>query len=168
VSTPLLLALPTVTELLGVDVSGESIRVAQQTQRDDRARFCRTDEATPEGNFALGFCNGVFHHIPLDERHAAARYVFDSLRRGGVFAFWENNPWNPGTRWTMHRCEFDEDAICLSPPEARGLLRGAGFEILRTDFVFFFPRLLRLLRPLEPRLAAVPLGGQYLVLCRKR
>jgi hypothetical protein len=26
---------------------------------------------------------------------AAVDYVYRSLRPGGLFAFWENNPWNP-------------------------------------------------------------------------
>jgi hypothetical protein len=84
-----------------------------------------------------------------------------------VFAVFENNPWNPGTRLVMRRIPFDRDAETLSPPAGRRLLRSAGFEVLRTDFVFFFPRALHILRPLERRLARLPLGAQYLVLARK-
>jgi hypothetical protein len=87
---------------------------------------------------------------------------------GGMFALWENNPWNPGTRYIMSRVPFDKDAITMTPPETRRLLRNAGFEIVRTDFLFLFPHLLRALRPLERVLAPLPLGGQYLVLARKR
>jgi hypothetical protein len=87
---------------------------------------------------------------------------------GGVFALWENNPWNPGTRYIMSRVPFDKDAITMTPPETRRLLRATGFEIVRTDFLFVFPHLLRVLRPLERLLARLPLGGQYLVLARKR
>jgi hypothetical protein len=39
---------------------------------------------------------------------------------------------------------------------------------MRTDFLFVFPHLLRALRPFERLLAPLPLGGQYLVLARKR
>ena len=38
------------------------------------------------------------------------------------------------------------------------------FEVLRTDFPFFFPRPVRALERLLP---GVPLGGQYLVLGRR-
>jgi hypothetical protein len=119
-------------------------------------------------SFDLAFCNGVFHHIPVDQRHAAASYVYNALVPGGMFALWENNPWNPGTRYIMSRVAFDKDAITLTPPETRRLLRGAGFEIVRTDFQFVFPHVLRALRPLERVLAPLPFGGQYLVLARKR
>jgi len=47
------------------------------------------------------------------------------------------------------------------------LLRAGGFDVLRTDFLFYFPRVLRLLRGLERLLVRLPLGAQYQVLCRK-
>jgi len=72
------------------------------------------------------------------------------------FASLQVCPWDPGTRLAMHRCEFD-DAICLSPPAARRLLR-------RGESIFF-PRPLR---ALERSLAGVRLGRQYLVLGRRR
>jgi len=67
----------------------------------------------------------------------------------------------------MSRCPFDEDAILISPREARALLMRAGFEIVRTDFRFIFPRALRGLRKLEDLVYRLPLGAQYQVLCRK-
>ena len=62
---------------------------------------------------------------------------------------------------------FDRDAILVWPHEARRLLRSAGFQVLRTDYVFFFPRFVAALRPMEPSLRRLPLGGQYLVLVQK-
>jgi hypothetical protein len=67
----------------------------------------------------------------------------------------------------MSRCVFDRDAILLTPPEARALLRESGFQVLRTDFRFIFPRALRALRKFEDLVHRVPLGTQYQVLCRK-
>jgi hypothetical protein len=66
----------------------------------------------------------------------------------------------------MSNCAFDENAITISPRAARKLLSEAGFEILRTDSLFYFPRQLHFLRPVERWLHALPLGGQYLVLCQ--
>ncbi|MCS7034896.1 MAG: class I SAM-dependent methyltransferase, partial [Phycisphaerae bacterium] len=88
-------------------------------------------------------------------------------RPGGYFAFWENNPWNPGTRFIMSRCPFDDDAIPLSPLESRRRVRVAGFTVMRTDFLFIFPKVLGWLRWMERPLSRLPLGGQYQVLCRK-
>jgi hypothetical protein len=67
----------------------------------------------------------------------------------------------------MSRCPFDEDAILISPHGAKAMLRTAGFEVVRTDFRFIFPRVLRGLRKLEDFAYRLPLGAQYQVLCRK-
>jgi len=56
--------------------------------------------------------------------------ILGALKPGGLFAFWENNPWNPGTRIVMSRIPFDRDAEIISPPAAKRLLRRAGFSIL--------------------------------------
>ena len=152
--------------LVGVDASTQSLAIARATH-GTRATFIPLAEHRPTDQFDLVFCNGVFHHISPGDRAAAVDTVYSSLRPGGLFALWENNPWNPGARYVMRRIPFDEGAITLSPPAARRLLRKRGFQVLRTDFLFFFPRPLSWLRCLEPNLASVPLGAQYQILCRK-
>jgi trans-aconitate methyltransferase len=165
-ATPFLLNELKLDQLVGVDASVQSLAIARQAH-GDRARFVSLSEYRPEGLFDLVFCNGVFHHILPSDRIAAMATIYSSVRPGGLFAFWENNPWNPGTRYIMRRITFDRNAVPLSPPTARRLLRESGFEIIRTDFLFFFPRLLSLLRPLEADLARLPLGAQYQILCQK-
>jgi hypothetical protein len=115
----------------------------------------------------LAYCNGVFHHIPVSKRNEVVRYIARTLRPGGLFALWENNPWNPGTRYVMSRIPFDRDAVTLTAPETRRLLTDGGFEIIMTNFLFVFPRLLGWLRWMEPFMSGLPVGAQYLVLCRK-
>jgi SAM-dependent methyltransferase len=166
-STPHLLGLPGAGTLLGTEVSPKSVKVAERLHGSDRARFCLSGDHKPAGDFDLAFCNGVFHHIPLAERAGAVKYVMENLRPGGLFALWENNPWNPGTRYVMSRIPFDKDAITLSYLETKRLLRQGGFEIVRSDFLFIFPRSLKFLRPLEALVSGLPLGAQYLVLGRK-
>lgn len=165
--TPFLFDLIEAESVIGTDTSPKSLEIAKQNYGSERAQFLSFDQYTPCGKIDLAFCNGVFHHLPLDARAAAVDYIYRSLRSGGLFAFWENNPWNPGTRYVMSRCPFDRDAVTLTPPAARRLLREGGFEILRSDFLFVFPRMLRWLRAAEPRLSHLPLGAQYQILCRK-
>lgn len=153
--------------VLGVDVSVKSLEAARQLHGGNQIRFLSLTEYTPNEEFDLAFCNGVFHHVPLSDRAGAVNFVFRSLRPGGIFAFWENNPWNPGTRIVMSRIPFDRDAITLNPIQARRLLRAGGFEIIRTDFLFIFPRILGWFRGLEPLVCRLPLGAQYQILCRK-
>lgn len=166
-AAPYLLDVLGVESLLGVDVSAKSLAVAERTHGSERAQFRLLDQYQPAEQIDLAYCNGVFHHIPLPQRASAINYVYRSLRPGGLFAFWENNPWNPGTRYVMSRCPFDRDAITLSPPEARRLVFSGRFETLRMDFLFVFPRALSLFRGIEPFISRLPFGAQYQVLCRK-
>jgi SAM-dependent methyltransferase len=166
-ATPHILSLLEPEILVGVDVSQDSIKIAEAEHRDERVSFFHTDAYTPGEKLELAYCNGVFHHIPVNKRAAATDYIYRSLMRGGLFAFWENNAWNPATRYVMSRCPFDDDAIPVAPTEARRMLRASGFEVLRTDFMFIFPRALRCLRGIEPHVARLPLGTQYQILCRK-
>ncbi|MFY9557769.1 MAG: methyltransferase [Blastocatellia bacterium] len=166
-ATPFVLDLIGAESVVGVDVSPESLEAARREYSSTSARFLLFNEYRPDEQFDLAFCNGVFHHIPVDERANAVDCVYRSLRPGGFFALWENNPWNPGTRYVMSRIPFDRDAITLTPPETRSLLQAGGFEIARTSFLFIFPRVLSWLRGLEPLVSGMPFGAQYQVLCRK-
>ena len=166
-ATPLFFEQLGAASVVGVDVSDGLLDRARATYAaEPRASFHNIVAYDAPGRADLAFVNGVFHHIPVADRAGALSYVRRALRPGGLFAFWENNPWNPGTRYIMSRVSFDANAITIAPPEARALLRAAGFTIVRTDFLFWFPRALSLLRPVERLLAGLPLGGQYLVLCR--
>jgi SAM-dependent methyltransferase len=165
--TPLFFEHLHASHVVGVDVSDGLLDLARaEYATDPRVRFYQIAKHEAPGSADLAFVNGVFHHIPVADRAASLSYVRRTLKPGALFAFWENNPWNPGTRYIMSRVSFDANAITITPPEARALLRAAGFTIVRTDYLFYFPRALGALRPLEALLSSLPLGGQYLVLCR--
>jgi SAM-dependent methyltransferase len=166
-ATPLFVEELGVERVVGVDVSERSLDVARQRHGSERARFVSLKDFSPSAQFQLAFCNGVFHHVPATERPAIVRLLRDSLAPDGCLAVWDNNPWNPGARYVMWRIPFDRGAIMLSAGEASRMLGAGGFEIIRIDYLFLFPRILRWLRFLEPRLLHAPLGAQYLVLSRR-
>lgn len=156
-----------VQRVLGLDVSTRSLERARSAFGSGECSFLTFAQYQPDESIDLAYCNGVFHHIPPAQRDAAIAYIYQCLRPGGLFALWENNPWNPGTRFVMDHCVFDREAVTITPPQARRLLSKGGFEILAVDYRFFFPRFLKCLRFLEPSFSWVPLGGQYQVLCKK-
>jgi SAM-dependent methyltransferase len=152
-------------QIIGIDISAAELALAQK--KFPWAKTFTPDQ-TPENLAAdLAYSNGTFHHIPPSDRQSALAFIHSRLRPSGLFALWENNPFNPGTRWVMSRIPFDKNAITLSPRESRRRLRNAGFQILRTDFLFYFPKSLRPLRPLEKLLTKLPLGAQYQILAQK-
>lgn len=166
-TTPLLLQALNAQSAVGVDVSAKSLEIARKRHASERIQYESIGEFQSSAEIDLAYCNGVFHHIVPAQRAAALAMVHRALRGEGFFSFWENNPWSLATRYVMSRCAFDRDAIMLSPPEARALLREGGFEIQRTDFRFIFPRALRAFRKIEDFVYRAPLGTQYQILCRK-
>lgn len=166
-AVPYFLELLKPDKVIGVDVSARCLEEGLNLYASAHVRFIHLNEFKPAADVDLVFCNGVFHHVPLPERLQTARWIFDCLKPGGFFALWDNNPWNPGARLVMRRIPFDRDAVMLSAPEAGRLLHTVGFEVVRTDFRFVFPRMLSLLRCLVPLLVSCPLGAQYQVLVQK-
>ncbi len=153
--------------LVGLDPSRLSLDFAQRTSSNLSVDWTHDGSSISSSSIDLVYTSGVFHHIPPEDRNEELSKIHRWLRPGAILAFFENNPWNLGTRWVMSRIPFDRDAQCLSPIAARGLLRNCGFDIVETRYLFFFPRFLRMLRGLENHLGSFPLGAQYLVIARR-
>lgn len=155
-------------EITGVDTSRNALEAARQKHGGPGIRFMVVDElARDAGGYDLCHVNGVFHHIRPDERPQALGLIHRVLRPGGILALFENNPWNFGARMVMARIPFDRDAQMLSLPLSAELLRQAGFQVVRTDSLFFFPRVMKALRFSEPLLGWTRLGAQYVVLAAR-
>ena len=166
-TAPLLQQILGAKTVVGLDSSVRSLDVARRKYGSEQVQFFPVHQYDPVEAADISYCNGVFHHIAPAKRGEVLSFLLRSLRPGGLFSFWENNPWNLGTRYIMSACIFDRDAILLSPFDAKRLLRSKGFIILRTDFLFIFPRILKALRPTEKLLSGLPLGAQFHILCQK-
>jgi SAM-dependent methyltransferase len=135
ISLPLLEDILHPEQIIGLDPSEKSLAVARELARSLSVQLATPDKHLPRQTLDLVFCNGVFHHIPLAERSAAINYIYRCLRPGGMFALWENNPWNPIQSFAMQHSKIDENAIPLAPgiaPACRlgGLPRGAQYQVL--------------------------------------
>ncbi len=167
-STKILLEYFKEAEIVGIDTSVNAIAFANENNSDGgKIKYFCIDEFKPDESFDLCFVNGVFHHIKPDDRSAAVKLIYNALKGGGLFSFFENNPNNPGTKLVMRKIDFDKEAITLTPNESRKLLSKNGFSIISTRFLFYFPRYLSVLRFLEKLFTKIPLGAQYYVLGRK-
>lgn len=108
---------------------------------------------------ALAVC--VFHHVPPAERPAMLQEMRRIVVPGGLLVLIEHNPWNPGTRLAVSRCEFDDDAILLDWREARRLLTVEGLAVSIEHFLLL-PFANAVAARIERATVSLPLGAQYL------
>ena len=155
-------------KLIAVDVSEKSLSILKKSHQNKQLITKSIPILEPESNCDLCYCNGVFHHIPPKDREHALKIIYDSLRKGGHFYFWENNPWNPATHFVMSRIPFDRNAVKVFPHQAKNLLQRVGFNIKSIHYMFIFPRVLKILRPIERVTLKLPFGCQYLVQAQKK
>ncbi|HET7784783.1 MAG TPA: class I SAM-dependent methyltransferase [Myxococcales bacterium] len=142
----------------GYDPSRESLSLARA--RVPSARFFDRVEALPARHYGAVVLANVLHHVPPAGRPGLVRSVAALLAPGGTLVSFEHNRLNPVTRRVVSACAFDQGAQLLYPAEVKRLLREAGLAAVALDYIVFFPRALRVLRPLEPWLARLPLGAQ--------
>ena len=166
-TTPILLDQLKLKKVVGIDISNRSIEIAKTEYGTSSTTFYSLKEFSSSNEFDLVYTNGVFHHIQPANRLNTLSMIHHALRPNGLFAFWENNPWNIGTRIIMSRVAFDKDAIMISPSEAKKLITTIKFNVLDVSYKFIFPNILKRFRIFEKRLSRYPLGGQYLILAQK-
>jgi 2-polyprenyl-3-methyl-5-hydroxy-6-metoxy-1,4-benzoquinol methylase len=151
----------------GFDPSPESIREIDQSLREHGSYVSNLENLG--GAYDLVVIANVLHHVSLRERQSVLEQAFRRLASGAYLVVFEHNPLNPLTRWAVSQCPFDEDAILLRSFETEHRFRLAGFDVLRRDFVVFFPRWLAALRSLETMLHWCPGGAQYAVVgCKSK
>lgn len=156
--------------VFGCDTSEKAVRLAAERNSSEGVSFGSIADVDRWAPFDLVYTNGVFHHIePGEKRLRAATAIREWLNPGGLFALFENNPFNPGTRLVMKRIPFDRDARLITPRAAAALLTKAGFVQASTaHYLFVFPAFLHVFRSLERYLVRAPLGGQYCLLGRRQ
>lgn len=152
--------------LVGYDQSAESIAVATTQAKGTRIEY-RSDQGTRlpfvDAAFDLVFASCVFHHIERTAHTSWVEEVARVLAPGGSFFVFEHNPLNPFTLYVVRTCPFDKGVRLLGAGYAARILQEAGFTSTDVRYYFFFPRVLRILRPAERYLGSIPFGAQYYI-----
>lgn len=154
-----------IKSLVTIDVAVEPSHNGVLRSADGKATLVHVSDYRASESADLAFAHGVFDHMSERERSAAAVLVYRSLSSGGLFAVWQRNPWSPSMMLNVR--ESDGGSGKLTARDTRRLLRGVGFDIVHTTSPVFFPQSLSWCAPLEPLLAPIPIGGEYMVLARK-
>jgi SAM-dependent methyltransferase len=147
----------------GCDPSKESLSVAQRN--NPTCSFFSLHEA-PLRCFDLILVSCVFHHVPPKGREKVLGVIKSLMSPGAELFIFEHNPYNPLTRHAVNTCPFDKDAKLITLSDMKRLIFHSGLTTLPARYTLFFPAALKPLRFLEPLLAPLPLGGQYMVHAR--
>jgi SAM-dependent methyltransferase len=152
-------------DLHGVDVSPAMVEHARAA--NPGVEYAVSEERRlphADGAFDLAFAVCVLHHVAAADRLPLLREMRRVVRPGGLVAVFEHNPWNPLTRRVVRDCAFDEDVELIPRRELASLLRRAGLDVFRTEYLLFVPWRAD---ALERMLRRLPLGAQYVVAGRR-
>ena len=156
------------SHILGLDISDESIKRANERFADDQNTRIQNLLEFQATNYAdLVFVNGVFHHIPTDDHVKNLELIRLMLKKNALLALFENNYFNPATRWIMSRVDFDKDAVLINPYRLLDQVCQLHFSNARVKFYFIFPKMFGYLRFVEPYCERIPFGAQYGVFAQK-
>jgi hypothetical protein len=154
-----------IKSLVTIDVAIEPSHKGVLRSADGKATLVHVSDYRASESADLALAHSVFDHMPERERSAAAVLVYRSLSSGGLFAVWQRNPWSPSAMVNARNAHGGSGNLTVR--DTRRLLRGVGFDIVHTTSPVFFPQSLSWCQPLEPLLAPIPIGGEYMVLARK-
>jgi 2-polyprenyl-3-methyl-5-hydroxy-6-metoxy-1,4-benzoquinol methylase len=146
----------------GFDVSDESLAKVDPALKH-QGTFT-SDLARISAHYDLIVVANVMHHIDPADRQRTISNLAQRLKPSGRLAVFEHNPANPVTRWVVERCPFDRGVVLLPPSETKAHFFRAGLNVRRHDYIVFMPGFLAWARRLEPWLAAIPIGAQYVVI----
>jgi SAM-dependent methyltransferase len=114
-----------------------------------------------DASFDAVFTICVMHHVPSEDWPRFLAEMRRVVRPGGLVLVFEHNPLNPLTRRLVRNCAVDENAVLLKPALLDGLMRDAGIEAVRLEFIIFTPFASAVFRRLDRVMSPVPLGAQY-------
>ena len=150
------------------DISLRSIEIAQSRFPGSEA-YLHLDDSIPlpDDSQDIVFSACVFHHIPHEEHAYWLRELLRVTKPGGILAIYEHNPFNLLTVRAVNTCPLDVNARLIKAQTLQVDALAVGWASARIEYKLFFPAVFAILRPFEPYLTWLPLGGQYRLLVVK-
>jgi len=150
----------TLYKVIGVDPSFKMIHSRKVAHFDGKMLPFRNN------SFDIVYSICVFHHIIPENRPCVFQGIKRVLKPNGLFIMMEHNLLNPITRYLVLGLDMDKNAIFISPKQGKKMLSHY-FDNINCSYILFFPEILKKLTPMEKFLLFFPIGGQYVLTCRK-
>lgn len=153
--------------IFGVDVSEESVNIAKSKNISNCnfSSFNGEKLSFKDEDFDVVFTSMVFHHIEHKLHNGVLKEICRVLKKGGRFYNFEHNPNNPLTRKVVKECEFDKNAVLLTPSYNLKIINNSGLKTEKLCYTLFFPRhkIFKIFIVLEKFLTWCPIGAQYYI-----
>ena len=149
----------------GYDISKDSIANVSPTLLHDHNRFVSNRDDL-DADYDVVLLITMLHHVTLDERSDVMLDAAHRVKPGGVLIIIEHNMLNFLTKRSVDACPMDKDAVMLSVKESKQLT-SLVFPKVESRYIIFWPKQLRFMRFTDVLLRKIPLGAQYMVVCRK-
>jgi SAM-dependent methyltransferase len=156
-----------VAAVSGFDESAESVAVAAETNPSATYFHADGPELPAEADsFDVAFAINVIHHVDPSDRPEFVAELRRIVRPGGLVIVFEHNPFNPLTRLSVLRCEFDKGVELLSRRNLRRLVGEAGLTPVAARYVIFSTSAAPSVLAAERRIGWLPLGAQHVLVSR--
>jgi len=152
-------------QVVGLEVADAVLPLAREANPD--ATYLAYDgQSLPfdDTSFDVVTAICVMHHISPQHWQRLVCEMRRVLRPDGVVAIFEHNPYNPATRYVVASNPIDADAVLLSSPTLKNLLKAAGFSRVAARSILFTPFEGPVFEALDRCLGWLPLGAQYYAL----
>jgi 2-polyprenyl-3-methyl-5-hydroxy-6-metoxy-1,4-benzoquinol methylase len=143
----------------GYDTSSKSVEEARD--HAEGVDFINNYEDIGCRKFDAVVIANVLHHINDREKCDFLKRAIACLAKDGKFFIFEHNPYNPLTRMVVKSSILDRFASLIKTKDMAVLLSSVGIYTIEKKYIVFFPKVLKLFRPLEPLLGSLPIGAQY-------
>lgn len=155
-------------QVSGCDTSTKSVNYARQAypQLEFFTLGKNGQDLKPDSYDLIVACE-VFHHISFCQQEAWLERIRGALNKGGTFVMIELNPLNLSTLYTFKTNPMEKGAKMLYSWKAKSLIKKVFGKSSSVNFYCFFSRWLKFLRPLEPLLKWLPIGGLYSCIAKK-
>ena len=155
----------------GIDISSKSVQKAYRQNKDTGLSYYSSYDGTnvpfKKDSFHAVILAGVLHHIQPEAISNILREIYKVLRTDGFLFIFEHNKYNPVVQYIIKKCIIDKNAKLLTLETVKKNLLKSNFELIKGDYIIFFPRFLKKVRFLEKWLSWLPLGAQYVIAGRK-
>lgn len=154
-------------DIMGVEIADEVLDLARKV--NPGVKYLSHDGKTlpfeaAQFDIAITIC--VMHHVPPTEWQSFLNEMKRVLKPGGIAVIFEHNPYNPVTRHIVKNNILDKDAVLLSSPRIKKLMRSTGFDQVETKNILFTPFAHPFFRWLDRTLGFIPFGAQYYAIGR--